>query len=156
MKFFPLILKPPFAVSCCQSLRATLSIWGDVPSHQSTPVTWAKVEQPSGVCVSTATARGAGSSLCLWHYELCPAALAPAPVTLQMQAAVILGTLVICVIYLVPLQALWSPEWCIILISSACFLCVVWRTCEKYNPSLFHWDVFYIPWTSLTQRCWYF
>lgn len=51
-------------------------------------------------------------SHCSWSWRL-PLALQAAscsPVTLQMQAAVILGTLVICVIYLVPLRILWSPE----------------------------------------------
>ena len=115
MNFFPVILNPPFChhlLSKSQSYAKSHSIFVWMFRANSQPqLPGGGCSKPDGVCVSTAAARWS------WFFPLVLAATSHVlqrwlqPLfTLQMQATIILGTLVICVIYLVPLQILLSPE----------------------------------------------
>lgn len=105
--FFPSHLKTAFChhlLSKSQSYAKSHSIFGWMFRANSQPQLGGGCNRPGGVCVSAAAAPRS------WFLTLPPAATSRVlqrwlqPLfTLQMQATVILGTLVICVIYLVPL-----------------------------------------------------
>lgn len=93
-------------------------------SQQRLPGGWWDV--PGGVCVLTSAQWSPflplppTASNCVLQCWLQPL------FTLQMQATIILGMLVIRVIYLLSLWIPLSPEWWIILINSMSFLCIVY------------------------------
>lgn len=98
--------------------------WMFYANSQRLPGGWWDV--PGGVCVPTSAQwspflpLSPAASSCVLQCWLQPL------FTLQMQATIILGMLLICVIYLLSLWIPLSPEWWIILINSMSFLCIVY------------------------------